>query len=83
MEDGATRLSTSRVIHLRLDEDILRLIDAEYDIMAQEADAYAIEKSRELARMESILGAGRPSPLCEDMSSTTRRTAGTSSRARR
>lgn len=71
VEDGATRpvYYESRVIHLRLDEDILRLIDAEYDIMAQEADAYAIEKSkRELARMESILGAEQTiAALCEDI----------------
>jgi type I site-specific restriction-modification system R (restriction) subunit len=36
VEDGATRPVhyESRVIHLRLDEDILRLIDAEYDARA-------------------------------------------------
>ena len=71
VEDGATRpvYYESRVIHLKLDEDILRLIDAEYDIMAQNAEEYAIEKSKkELGRMESILGAKETiAALCEDI----------------
>ena len=71
VEDGATRpvYYESRVINLKLDEDILRLIDAEYDIMAQNAEPYAIEKSKkELSRMESILGAEETiSALCEDI----------------
>ncbi|GAB1431655.1 type I restriction endonuclease subunit R [Spirochaetota bacterium] len=71
VEDGATRpvYYESRVIHLKLDEDILRLIDAEYDIMAQNAEDYAIEKSKkELGRMESILGAEETiTALCEDI----------------
>ena len=39
VEDGATRpvYYESRVIHLKLDETTLRLIDAEYDLMAQNA----------------------------------------------
>ena len=60
VEDGATRpvYYESRVIHLKLDENTLRLIDAEYDLMAQNADPYVIEKSkRELGQMEAILGA--------------------------
>ncbi len=60
VEDGATRpvYYESRVIHLKLDEKTLHLIDAEYDIMAQNADPYVIEKSkRELGQMEAILGA--------------------------
>lgn len=60
VEDGATRpvYYESRVIHLKLDENTLRLIDAEYDIMAQDADPYVIEKSKkELGQMEAILGA--------------------------
>ena len=69
--DGATRpvYYESRVIHLKLDEDILRLIDAEYDIMAANAEPYAIEKSKkELGRMESILGAEQTvTALCEDI----------------
>jgi type I restriction enzyme R subunit len=71
VEDGATRpvYYESRVIHLKLDEDVLRLIDDEYDIMAQNAEPYAIEKSkRELGRMESILGAEQTiTALCEDI----------------
>ena len=71
VEDGATRpvYYESRVIHLKLDEDILRLIDAEYDIMAENAEPYAIEKSKkELGRMESILGSKQTiSALCEDI----------------
>ena len=60
VEDGATRpvYYESRVIHLKLDENTLRLIDAEYDLMAQNADPYAIEKSKkEMGRMEAVLGA--------------------------
>ena len=60
VEDGATRpvYYESRVIHLKLDETILRLIDQEYDSMAEDADPYAIEKSKKkLGQMEAILGA--------------------------
>ena len=60
VEDGATRpvYYESRVIHLKLDENTLRLIDTEYDIMAQNADPYVIEKSKkELGQMDAILGA--------------------------
>ena len=71
VEDGATRpvYYESRVIHLKLDEDILRLIDAEYDIMAQNAEDYAIEKSKKkLGKMESILGAEQTiTTLCGDI----------------
>jgi len=71
VEDGATRpvFYESRVIHLKLDEDILKLIDAEYDILAQNAESHAIEKSKkELGKMESILGAEQTiSALCNDI----------------
>ena len=71
VEDGATRpvYYESRVIHLKLDEDILRRIDAEYDLMAEQAEPYAIEKSKkELGQMESILGVEQTiSALCEDI----------------
>jgi type I restriction enzyme R subunit len=71
VEDGATRpvYYESRVIHLKLDEDILRLIDVEYDILAQNAEINTIEKSKkELSRMESILGAEETiTALCEDI----------------
>ncbi len=59
VEDGATRpvYYESRVIKLHLDEETLKLIDAEYDLMAQNADAATIEKSkRELGQMEAVLG---------------------------
>ncbi len=59
VEDGATRpvYYESRVIKLNLDEKVLRLIDAEYDLMAENADAGVIEKSKkELGQMEAILG---------------------------
>lgn len=48
VEDGATRpvYYESRVIHLKLDENTLRLIDQEYDLMAENADPYVIEKSK-------------------------------------
>ena len=71
VEDGATRpvYYESRVIHLKLNEDVLRLIDAEYDLMAENAEPYAIEKSKkELSQMESILGAEQTiSALCGDI----------------
>lgn len=59
VEDGATRpvYYESRVIKLNLDEQTLKLIDAEYDIMAANADKEVIEKSkRELGQMEAVLG---------------------------
>jgi type I restriction enzyme R subunit len=59
VEDGATRpvYYESRVIKLNLDENILRLMDAEYDAMAANADAKVIEKSKhQLGQMEAILG---------------------------
>ncbi|MDR2152539.1 MAG: type I restriction endonuclease subunit R [Helicobacteraceae bacterium] len=71
VDDGATRpiFYESRVIHLKLDKDALRLIDAEYDIMAQSAEEYSIEKSKkELGRLDSILGAEQTiATLCEDI----------------
>ena len=60
VEDGATRpvYYESRVIHLRLDENTLALIDSTYDILAQQADAATVEKSKKmLGQMESVLGA--------------------------
>lgn len=59
VEDGATRpvYYESRVIKLNLDEATLKLIDAEYDILAQNAIESVIEKSkRELGQMEAVLG---------------------------
>lgn len=71
VEDGATRpvFYESRVINLKLDETALRRIDAEYEAMAEEAEEYAIEKSKqELGRIDSILGADETVySLCDDI----------------
>ena len=59
VEDGATRpvYYESRVIKLNLDQEILDKIDAEYDLMALNADNEVIENSkRELGQMEAVLG---------------------------
>lgn len=59
VEDGATRpvYYESRVLKLNLDKEILELIDAEYDLMAQNADEEVIAKSKkDLGKMEAILG---------------------------
>ena len=59
VEDGATRpvYYESRVIKLKFDEATLRLIDQEYDIMANNADPEVVEKSKkELGQMEAVLG---------------------------
>ncbi len=59
VEDGATRpvYYESRVIQLKLDEETLRLIDAEYDLMANDADPEVVEKSKhKLGQMEAVLG---------------------------
>ncbi len=58
--DGATRpvYYESRVVHLKLDENTLKLIDSTYDILEQQADSVTIEKSKKmLGQMESVLGA--------------------------
>lgn len=60
VEDGATRpvYYESRVIHLKLDENTLALIDSTYDILEQQADASTIAKSKKMmGQMESVLGA--------------------------
>lgn len=59
VEDGATRpvYYESRVVKLNLDEDTLKIIDDEYDLMASNADEVVIEKSKKkLGQMEAILG---------------------------
>lgn len=59
VEDGATRpvYYESRVVKLQLDPATLALIDKEYEIMALNADAEVIEKSKkQLANMEEVLG---------------------------
>ena len=71
VEDGATRpvFYESRIVHLNLDEKILKKIDAEYELLAHNAEPYAIEKSKkELGQMESILGAPQTiDALCKDI----------------
>ena len=71
VEDGATRpvFYESRVVHLNLDKSILKRIDAEYELLSQNAEEYAIEKSKkELGQMESILGAPQTiEALCGDI----------------
>ena len=60
VEDGATRpvYYESRVIHLKLDENTLALIDSTYDLLEQQADAETINKSKKMmGQMESVLGA--------------------------
>ncbi|MBR6218797.1 MAG: type I restriction endonuclease subunit R, partial [Eubacterium sp.] len=59
VEDGATRpvYYESRVIKLKLDQETMELIDAEYDLMAENADPDVIQKSKkQLGQMEAILG---------------------------
>lgn len=59
VEDGATRpvYYESRVIKLKFDEATLKLIDQEYDVMANNADPEVIEKSkRKLGQMEAVIG---------------------------
>ena len=71
VEDGATRpvYYESRVIHLKLDQDTLRLIDATYDALEQMSDSATIEKSKKmLGQMESVLGADSTiDSLCTDI----------------
>lgn len=71
VEDGATRpvFYESRVINLKLNSDVLELIDKEYDAMALLAEPYAIHKSKkELGRMDSVLGAPETiDSLCKDI----------------
>ena len=60
VEDGATRpvYYESRVVKLKLNEEVVNMIDAEYDRMAEAAKPYNIEKSKkQLSRMEAVLGA--------------------------
>lgn len=60
VEDGATRpvYYESRVVKLKLDQQTLKLIDDEYEIMANSADDEVVERSKkELSRMDAILGA--------------------------
>ena len=58
VEDGATRpvYYESRVVKLNLDEETLKKIDAEYELLAEEAEVEAIEKSkRMLGGLDAVL----------------------------
>ena len=71
VEDGATRpvYYESRVVHLKLDQNTLDLIDSTYDVLEQQSDAATIEKSKKmLGQMESVLGADATiESLCNDI----------------
>ena len=71
VEDGATRpvYYESRVVHLKLDENTLALIDSTYDILEQQSDKATTEKSKKmLGQMESVLGADSTiASLCDDI----------------
>ena len=71
VEDGATRpvYYESRVINLGLHESIMQSIDSEYDVIAETAETYMVEKSKkELSKMEAILGASSTiGALCADI----------------
>lgn len=71
VEDGATRpvYYENRVINLGLNEAVLHQIDIEYDIIAENAEEYHVEKSKQqLSQMESILGADETiQTLCADI----------------
>jgi type I restriction enzyme R subunit len=70
--DGAPRpvFYESRVVNLNLDEETLKLIDAEYELLAEEgAEEEQIEKSKkELSHLDAILGAPETiDSLCRDI----------------
>lgn len=71
VEDGATRpvYYESRVMNLGLNEDVLRQIDATYELLALNANEQDIERSKkELGNMESILAAPETiETLCKDI----------------
>ncbi|MDR2976785.1 MAG: type I restriction endonuclease subunit R [Streptococcaceae bacterium] len=71
VEDGATRpvYYESRVMHLKLDDQVLEKVDREYIRVAEDTPEYIVERSKhELSRMDSILGAEQTiETLCEDI----------------
>jgi type I restriction enzyme R subunit len=71
VEDGATRpvYYESRVMNLGLNAEVLRQIDATYELLALNADEQDIERSkRELGNMEAILSAPETiDTLCRDI----------------
>ncbi len=71
VEDGATRpvYYESRVVHLKVDQNTLALIDSTYEVLEQQSDSETIEKSKKmLGQMETVLGADSTiQSLCEDI----------------
>lgn len=71
VEDGATRpvFYESRVMNLGLNEDVLRQIDATYELLALNANEQDIERSKkELGSMEAVLAAPETiNTLCNDI----------------
>ncbi|RSX54025.1 type I deoxyribonuclease HsdR [Bifidobacterium goeldii] len=71
VEDGATRpvFYESRVVSLKLDENILRELDKQYENISDDADEMAIDRSkRDLSTMDSVLGAPETiDSLCRDI----------------
>lgn len=71
VEDGATKpiFYESRVMKLKLDQDVLDKIDNEYAVMAADSEPYHIARSKkELGGMEAILGADDTiNELCNDI----------------
>lgn len=71
VEDGATRpvFYESRVVSLKLDENVLRELDEEYEHIADDVNEQAISRSkRDLATMDSVLGAPETiDSLCRDI----------------
>ena len=70
--DGATCavFYESRVINLNLDEDTLKKLDDEYELLAEEgaSDAQIEASKKEMAHMEGILGAPATiDSLCQDI----------------
>lgn len=60
VEDGATVpiYYENRTAKLKLNDDILKMIDREYDKIAEEAADYVVEKSKEdLTSIEAVVGA--------------------------
>ncbi|KAB8287518.1 type I deoxyribonuclease HsdR [Bifidobacterium ramosum] len=71
VEDGATRpvFYESRVVALKLDENVLQKLDEEYANIADDVDELAIDRSKhDLATLDSVLGASETiDSLCRDI----------------
>lgn len=59
VQDGATRpvYYESRVVKLKLDEKVIKEIDAQYEALADEVDPEVLEQSKkQIGQMEAVLG---------------------------